>query len=106
MAQDKNPLSAELDIETKRQLLNEMDYGNMHGTRPTVTFPGSGLEVKVPHGFAFTPTPEGLTVRPHLAYADTGAIYMTRNPDDKYVYLAAPRAGKVIIEIAHPNKTG
>lgn len=105
MAHDSNPLSDQLDVETRRRMFNELDYGNMNGTRECVDFPGGGLEVRVKHGFNFTPTLDGLTVRPHLAQADVGMIHVTRDPDASYIYLAAPRAGRVYVEISHPPKS-
>lgn len=105
MAYDDNPLGKELDPETRRRMFNELDYGNMNGTRETVAFPGNGQEVKVPHGFPFAPSWESLTLRIHNASADVGTVYMTRDPDGEHVYVATPRAGRVVLEITHPPKS-
>lgn len=104
MASDSNPLGDRLDTEDRRRLFNEMDYGNMHGVRREVRFPGSGQEVKVRHGFAFTPSLGQLTVRQHLAQDDTGMVQCVR-ADAEYVYLRTPRAGTLHLEITHPPRS-
>lgn len=104
MAFDPDPLGKELDTETRRRMFNELAYDNMNSTRVTVDLPGDGREVKVPHGFSFAPSWENLTLRPHNSNADTGMVYLTRDPDSGHIYVASPRAGRVVLEITHPPK--
>lgn len=106
MAELDNPLK-EPSPENIASLFTRGTYSQMNGVRKEVRII-PGRDVRVEHGLGFTPSLAELTIRTHLALGDTGTVYMTKEPDEKYIYVSAPRAGKVWLEVSHPplNSTG
>ena len=98
MAVVKNPLEG-ASKEEILDLFSRLSYKQLNGVQRDVEFIGN--EERVLHGLGFTPDINHLTVRVHLAQADIGQVYVTR-VDDEYVYVRAPRRGKVRLEISHP----
>lgn len=103
MAELKNPMRDDLDSDVKG-LFNRFAYSNFNGVQREVEFVGG--EVRVEHGLGFKPDADKLTLRIHVAWADIGQVYLSREPDERYVYVSAPRPGKVRLEISHPPKGG
>lgn len=101
MAELSNPLRDDIDEDVK-SLFSRLAYHNMNGVEREVEFIGG--EVRVEHGLGFAPDISKLTLRPHLAQADIGTIFITRPPDERYIYVNAPRQGKVRLEISHPPR--
>lgn len=99
MASLDNPLRDDI-AEDVKGVFNRFAYDNFNGVSREVTF--TGTEQQVEHGLGFKPTFRHLTVRVHAAMADVGQVYLTRDPDERYVYVNTPRPGRVRLEISHP----
>lgn len=100
MAELDNPLE-EPSPENLKGLFTRGTYSQMNGVRREVSI-RAGQTTRVEHGLGFTPSTARLTIRTHVALADTGTVYMTKEPDAKYIYVSAPRSGNVHLEITHP----